>query len=192
MEILHLVGLSVVVAVAAVIHAYPHRTVVLRELTHAPVKLWSWHYLSEQFFLARLRIQARGSWACVAEPDESLTIYVDGDDRLSGSCSDGLGLLSVGIREDLAVGSSRVDVEAVRIETGDLLAGEDAFALQREIVFVEPADAVVGTQPDVALIALGHTCDAEPVDGHEVTAEPLTVELEDVEANALDAHQYVA
>ena len=62
-EILYFVGLAVVVAIAAVVHASPYYTQGLAKLGTSARKLWGWNTLAEEFDVTRLGIQTVGSVA---------------------------------------------------------------------------------------------------------------------------------
>ena len=123
MEVFHLVGLSVVVAVAAVVHAHPYGTAVLVERPHHTVKFRHEHTLLEEFLVARLRVQARCSHAVVTEPHETVTVGKHADDAHPRGLAHQLGLLAVGERVDGTAGRRCVDVETVGVQTGDPLVG---------------------------------------------------------------------
>ena len=192
MEIDHLVGLTVIVAIAAVVHPDPYHAIGLTEHATAAVELWHKHRLFVETLTAGLEVQAVGTHAVIAEPDESVAVDEHREDGQPVGLAYHLRLLAVGEGVDAALRGGREDIEAVRLEAGDGLIGQYALLLHAQVAAVEPVYALVGTQPDVALIALGHAGDGQSASGGELALQAATVQPHDIEPCPLDGDEHVA
>ena len=192
MEVLHHVILAVIVAIAAVIHPDPYDAIVFVEFSASTVLFRHQYGLLEELLVARLRIQAIHTHPVVAEPDESMTVYIDTEDAHAVGLPQQLGRLSISEGIDAAFFGGGIDVVAVGVQTRDMLVGQDRLLLECLVITIQAMDAMIRAQPDIALVAFGHACDAEFSCRHLLALQPPTVKGHHVEVIVCDTDQHLA
>ena len=192
MEVLHLIRLTVVVTVTAVVHAYPYHTVDLFEPTARVIVLGGWYHLFKVLLVALLDVQAVGAVADVAEPEDTVTVEIDGQNTHTRRLPQLLGILPVGIFVDGTALAARVDVITVGVEGGDFLVLEDSSPLNAQIGHVNAVQALVSAHPDVVVIAFGHRVYLELRRGNQLCRGLVLVEVHTVDAHTFDGNQHVA
>ena len=146
----------------------------------------------EELLVARLGIQSRHTHAVVAEPHQAVTVHIDAEDTHAVGLAQLFRLLAVGEGVDAAVGCRGVDVIAVGVQTGDMFVGKDGLLLKRQVSAVQSMDALVRSQPDVALIAFGHAGDGEAPGIHLLALQSATVQAHDEQTVAVDTDQHLS
>ena len=126
MEILHFVSLAVVIAISAMIHAYPNDSHCLAEFCTTTGKFGQGDALAEQFDAACFGIQPVGTIPQVGEPDEPVAVDEESCHFASGVRND-FGLLTIGENDDLTRLGAEEDVVSVSCYLGDLFIRHDAF-----------------------------------------------------------------
>ena len=104
MEVLYLVGLTVVVAIAAVVHQHPYHTVYLVEVASSSVALRHWYILLEQLLHACIQVQVSGTHLVVAEPEQPLAVDKHIERCDARRLSDHHGRLALVYAEDSTLG----------------------------------------------------------------------------------------
>ena len=160
-EILHLVFLTVVVAITADVHTDPHHTVGLAELTATTVELGYKHRLLEQLLIMGGGDDAGGTRTIITKPHDAVTVDKDAGNGTAVRLTYHFRFFAVREAVDAAISRAGEDVETIGMETSDFLLGQNGLALQGEVAAVQTVDTLVGTQPDVVFVALGHAGDGQ-------------------------------
>ena len=183
MEVLHHVGLAVVVAVSAVVHANPQYTVHLVEYTTLTVVLGNEYQLFEVLLVAGIYPQAVGTVAVVGKPDKAVAIEEHAQDAYPRGLPQLTRFLTVGVKVDGSALAARIDVVAVGEKGGHLLILEESLPLDAHVADIDAMHTLVGSHPNVIVVTLGYAVNGKLGGGDE-----LHVGLALVELHAVHAH----
>ena len=156
MEILYLVGLSVIVAITTTIHTNPYNTDRLAKLCTTACEFRNRNVVLEELDVLGAKLQAISTVTSVREPQKFVTV----DKKTCNFATvvqDECWLLAIGKLENLTRLGACKNVITVGDEFRNAFIQEIAFLLQGHIRQVNAMDTLIGAYPQVAVIALYHT-----------------------------------
>ena len=134
-------------------HRKPHCASHFRHLYSRNIIFGHKHHLGELLHVARLLVDTRYSLTASGNPHCAVAVAEDGVDGFA-SVLDEARVLAVGARIHLARLCADIHVVAVGIHRRDALLAKYSVLAQRLVIGAQSAHALVGANPQVALISL--------------------------------------
>ena len=189
-----IVGVTVVVAISAMVHAYPEIAHCFAEAGPAGVLLWNRYILLKAFDVVGRWAVAADAVFKVREPYCAVVVNIQAG-NLAVSLGNGLWCLSVREGQNLSRARTNIYIIAIRVEYADVLISEQSLVLYGQIVDIQTVNTPVCTYPDVVMIAFCYAFHRH-VGGHDelrlIVAGVVGVESHFVETNAVNRCKHVA